>query len=1073
MLVSYPDASRSQRGRAAALVLSCFCMVASPPSVTAGVTPTPTRTPLPPAVFPAGVGAEIPGDCNGDGGVTINELITGVNIAVGSPLLDACRAFDANGDGLVTVNELILAVNFALNGPPPSPTPSQTAPIPPSATSTATGTQAPGTVTRIDASSPAFGEEAVALTRETILTFSGPIDPTTVTEHSVRAEFGGSVLAVRLQVSSDARRVSLFYLEPLPSDARIRVLVDGGRLRDARQLGVDADGDGMPGGTGVIEFDTSSLSLIEGTAVCGRVFASHLAEGDANVSVNVPLEGVTIAVEGAEYLFTTTDRFGNFRLDPAPVGRFFVIIVGQTAVADIPEGAFYPFVGKLWEAAPGVETNIGDVYLPLIAADTLQPVSRTENTVVRFPPSVLSDFPDFADVSVIVPADSLFSDLGRRGGSVGLAPVPPDRLPEPLPPGLNFPVVITVQTDGPTNFDQPAPVCFPNLPDPVFEQTLPPNSTSALWSFSHDTGRFEVVGPMTVSADGRLVCTEPGVGIVAPGWHGTQPGVSGNGGKIVGSDDPRCGDGIVQTDRGEQCDEGGTRVGRGAGACGPDCKRNCVPPLCKPCENDMDCPQCESCQADFCQPNPLAYLLPCNNDNDPCTEDFCNFEGRCETGFPIDDCVSCDVQIVGPAETFAGYEEDFSVQGDIGSRLFRWTSEGSPPSSLGDTYTVMFERPGTYTIIADGGTGCRLSHELTVNLFCEVAISGPRLSTFGDQVEMTATGLPAPGRYEWYTTPPTRMSTGSELSRNFPDIGPYRVDVTYFPEEPAGAQCGADAEVEVYPSFEHSLSGNSPYGALVPGLKVLQDEVLRFSTSISPPKNYKFRWSAPTGSPASSLNRDFTTAFATTGTKIITATVEFEFGPSNRTLTKSYSIEVVAREPCDVTIDGPANAMVGELLAFTAMGMPAGGNFDWGATHGSPPAGAGAAFQTTFNRSGTFPIDVAYTLPAPDGRTCSRRINVRVSSPPPPCTVEIMGPEFVEAGMTASYTAAVTPAAAQVVWSSTDAPDVTAPLGPDAPFEHSFESAGEYRVEALAILAGGRTCGRSLRVLVTTGGNGS
>ena len=62
---------------------------------------------------------------------------------------------------------------------------------------------------------------------------------------------------------------------------------------------------------------------------------------------------------------------------------------------------------------------------------------------------------------------ALFNEQGVRGGRVGIAPVAPDRLPEPLPPGLNFPLVITVQTDGPQNFDQPVPICLPNLPDPA------------------------------------------------------------------------------------------------------------------------------------------------------------------------------------------------------------------------------------------------------------------------------------------------------------------------------------------------------------------------------------------------------------------------------------------------------------------------------------------------------------------------------------------------------------------------------------------------------------------------------
>ena len=55
-----------------------------------------------------------PGDCNRDGVVTINELIVGVNIALGSAQLTQCPSFDRNSDGEVAINELILGVNAAL-----------------------------------------------------------------------------------------------------------------------------------------------------------------------------------------------------------------------------------------------------------------------------------------------------------------------------------------------------------------------------------------------------------------------------------------------------------------------------------------------------------------------------------------------------------------------------------------------------------------------------------------------------------------------------------------------------------------------------------------------------------------------------------------------------------------------------------------------------------------------------------------------------------------------------------------------------------------------------------------------
>jgi len=56
------------------------------------------------------------GDCNGDGQVSINELIKGVNIALDRAPLTDCPVFDADGNGSVAVNELITAVQRALAG---------------------------------------------------------------------------------------------------------------------------------------------------------------------------------------------------------------------------------------------------------------------------------------------------------------------------------------------------------------------------------------------------------------------------------------------------------------------------------------------------------------------------------------------------------------------------------------------------------------------------------------------------------------------------------------------------------------------------------------------------------------------------------------------------------------------------------------------------------------------------------------------------------------------------------------------------------------------------------------------
>jgi hypothetical protein len=65
---------------------------------------------------PRSVAQTCPGDCNGDGSVAINELIVGVNIALGNVPVSTCAVFDRNDDEQVLINEVIDAVNRALNG---------------------------------------------------------------------------------------------------------------------------------------------------------------------------------------------------------------------------------------------------------------------------------------------------------------------------------------------------------------------------------------------------------------------------------------------------------------------------------------------------------------------------------------------------------------------------------------------------------------------------------------------------------------------------------------------------------------------------------------------------------------------------------------------------------------------------------------------------------------------------------------------------------------------------------------------------------------------------------------------
>ncbi len=84
------------------------------PSATPDASPTPTKPPGPRFQ----TARAIIGDCNRNLRVAINELVTGVSIALGRKPLASCPVFDANRSFSVSIAELIRAVNVALNGAP-------------------------------------------------------------------------------------------------------------------------------------------------------------------------------------------------------------------------------------------------------------------------------------------------------------------------------------------------------------------------------------------------------------------------------------------------------------------------------------------------------------------------------------------------------------------------------------------------------------------------------------------------------------------------------------------------------------------------------------------------------------------------------------------------------------------------------------------------------------------------------------------------------------------------------------------------------------------------------------------
>lgn len=144
-------------------------------------------------------------------------------------------------------------------------------------------------------SSPSNGANDVAVTHETVLYFTRPLAGPPG-QFDIEVEAAGLLVPKIIYTSSDLRTVTVFYRNGLPGSSQVRITIKPTDLRDENGDELDLDGDGEPGGLGVIDFNTHTLSSLEGTSIGGRVFASELGvEGS-----ELPLSAATITVDGRE-----------------------------------------------------------------------------------------------------------------------------------------------------------------------------------------------------------------------------------------------------------------------------------------------------------------------------------------------------------------------------------------------------------------------------------------------------------------------------------------------------------------------------------------------------------------------------------------------------------------------------------------------------------------------------------------------------------------------------------------------------------------------------------------------------
>jgi hypothetical protein len=113
---------------------------------------------------------------------------------------------------------------------------------------------------------------------------------------------------------------------------------------------------------------------------------------------------------------------------------------------------------------------------------------------------------------------------GARTGCVTVSAVNADKVPMAPGFGQQPRFIVTIQPVG-TTFNPPAPITMPNV------DGLVPGQVTELYSYDHDLAAFVAIGTGTVTADGLLIRSDPGVGILKAGWHcGGDPNATGSAG---------------------------------------------------------------------------------------------------------------------------------------------------------------------------------------------------------------------------------------------------------------------------------------------------------------------------------------------------------------------------------------------------------------------------------------------------------------------------------------------------------------------------------------------------------------
>lgn len=208
-----------------------------------------------------------------------------------------------------------------------------------------------------------------------------------------------------------------------------------------------------------------------------------------------------------------TNAQGQFLMQPVPVGVFKLMADGTTA----QRSGYWPTLEYDMITVPGQDNTVGmPIYLPELLTQNRLCVNESTGGTLTIPQA-----PGFA--LTIAPGSATFPG-GSRSGCVSVTPVNMDKVPMAPGFGQQPRFIVTIQPVG-TIFNPPAALTIPNV------DGLAPRAVTEMYSFDHDLASFVAIGSGTVSEDGSVISSDPGVGVLKAGWHcGGNPNTSGSAG---------------------------------------------------------------------------------------------------------------------------------------------------------------------------------------------------------------------------------------------------------------------------------------------------------------------------------------------------------------------------------------------------------------------------------------------------------------------------------------------------------------------------------------------------------------